>query len=372
MHQLQRYLFVQLLPPLAIACAALAGLALLTQTLSSLSLLVDERETFLLFVRIVLLTLPQLISLILPVALFIAVIQALHRMHADSEIVVLSASGLSRWGTLSPVLRLTVWVMAAHLALGLWLQPYSYREMRQTLHEARVEMAAGLFQPGAITNPAEDLTIFVRATDADGMLRDIMIWDQRSDEAPVVYLAARGRVVESATTPAIVLYDVSVQQVEEDGRLSYVHFTDLPFELGQFIEPPGQLLYKLSDRFAHELLFPNLTHYWELENQNAMLAEGHARLAAPLYDLAVAMIAAFAMLAGHFRRTGYGRRIALAALGALALRVGGFAAQAGAAASPELNALQYALPAAVALTLLSLHVSPGLRRLRIGQKLAAA
>jgi lipopolysaccharide export system permease protein len=236
--------------------------------------------------------------------------------------------------------------------------------MRRTLHEARLEMAASLIQPGSITSPAADLTIFVRSAEPNGPLHDIMIWDQRSNNAPVVYLAKRGRIVESATTPAIVLYDGSIQVVEEDGRLNVLDFTELPYELSQFIEPPGQLLYKLSDRFAHELLYPNLTHYWELENQNAMLAEGHARLSAPLHDLAIALIAAMAVMGGRHRRAGYARRIALAGLAALALRVAGFAVQAGAAANPELNLGQYGLPAGVAAILLAIYLAPGLRRPR--------
>ena len=377
MQHLQRYLFLQLLVPLAVASAALAGLAILTQTLAQLSLLVDEGETFLLVLKIVLLTLPQLLAIVLPVALFIAVVQGLHRMHMDSELVVISTAGLSRWGVLSPVLRLTVCVMAAHLAIGLWLQPISHREMRRTMHDARVELAASLFQPGEFTQPADDLTIFVRGADENGVLQELMIEDRRSGGEPALWFAQRGILVENATTPAIILQDGSIQTAQENGQILFSDFESAPFQLNQFIEPPGQLLYKLSDRFAHELLFPNLTHYWEFENSGTMLAEGHARMAAPLYDLGIALIAVLAMLAGDFRRTGYARRIAAAALTALALRVSSFVVQAGAGQTPVLNVLQYALPAAVILAALALYFRRrgGRRRIapgRIAPEMAVA
>lgn len=364
MRHLQRYLFLQLLGPLTVACVTLAVLALLTQTLSSLSLIIEDGETFFLLMRIVFLTLPQLLGLVLPVALFVAVIHGLQRLHADSELVVAGASGLSRWGVLSPILRLAVCVMAAQLAIGLWLQPLSHREMRRTLHQARVEMVSGLVEPGAFTHPADDLTIFVRSAGQDGRLEELMIEDRRSQSEPVYYLAKYGRIVESATSPAILLEDANMQTIESDGRYSFLEFDSVPFELDQFIEPPGQLLYKLSDRYLHELLFLNPVHYWERENAGALYAEGHSRIAAPLYDLALALIAAFAMLGGDYKRTGYAVRIAVAAVAALTLRVGGFAVQAGAAEQPALNPLQYALPGAVCLIVLVLYFTGAERSLR--------
>lgn len=362
MRNLQRYIFGQLLAPLILSCAALTTLALLTQSLANVSLIVDEGESLLLVLRITLLTMPQLMGLVLPIALFIALAHSLHRLHTDSELVVAATSGLSRWGMASPALRLTALVMVAHLALGLWLQPFSHREMRRTLHEARVEIAAGLVAPGEFTAPADDLTIFISGLDPDGALRDVLIEDARQPDQPVTYLAEHGRLVESATTPAVVLETGSMMIVEEDGRLSFLEFDSWPVDLSNFIEPPGQLFYKLSDRYLHELFFPNMINYWERDNRKAMAAEGHARLAAPLYDFALAAIAILALLGGDFSRTGYGWRIMAGASAALGVRLAGFAVEAGSASEPALTPLQYILPAAVGALALAIFLNR--RRLR--------
>jgi lipopolysaccharide export system permease protein len=77
-----------------------------------------------------------------------------------------------------------------------------------------------------------------------------------------------------------------------------------------------------------------------------MLAEGHARIAAPLYNLAFMGMALAAVIGGPFSRLGYGPRIALVAAAALVTRTLGFAAQGAASQAPALNILQYLTPLA--------------------------
>jgi lipopolysaccharide export system permease protein len=78
-----------------------------------------------------------------------------------------------------------------------------------------------------------------------------------------------------------------------------------------------------------------------------MLAEAHSRLAAPLYIVAFMTLALAAVIGGAFSRSGYGARIAVVAVAALATRMVGFAVLSSSASNPRLNVLQYAVPALV-------------------------
>lgn len=372
MTHLQRYFFQQVFWPLVVATAALTGLALLTQSLSSISLLVDENRGAFLFFYVTILALPQLLSLVLPIALFIAIIYALHRLHTESELVVASASGLSRWGVMTPAIRLTALAVLAHLFINLWAQPYAYREMRRTLHEARADLAATLVQPGEFVQPSSDMTLYVQSVGGGGQLNGLMIEDARDPDQPVVYMAETGRLVQSQDAPSIVLENGNIQQLEEDGRLSYLDFDSYPFDLSRYVETEGELIYKLSDRYLHELFFVNPGDHWERSNQDAMRAEGHARLAMPLHDVAIALIAILALIGGDFSRTGYGRRIWIAAAAALTVRLLGFAVQSASAEAPLLNIFQYLLPLAAGGAALALLLNPRRRAPRPGSIARAA
>ena len=63
-------------------------------------------------------------------------------------------------------------------------------------------------------------------------------------------------------------------------------FDEYVFDLAPYVNTQQTLHYKISDRYLHELLFPDLTQTWEQHERKAMLAEAHARLSAPLYNLA--------------------------------------------------------------------------------------
>ncbi|MGB6228801.1 MAG: LptF/LptG family permease, partial [Litorimonas sp.] len=130
---MQRYLWSQAFWPTVLTLAALALLALLTQSLQTLDLIVENRQSALTFLKITTLALPQLIGIILPLAVFMAALYALNRMNGDSEIIVAKAAGASPWQIGSPLVRLGVMAMIAHLVITLALQSFSFREMRSEI-----------------------------------------------------------------------------------------------------------------------------------------------------------------------------------------------------------------------------------------------
>ena len=168
MRLIERYLFRQLLGPTLLATAALSGIALLSQSLSGLDLLVDQRQSPLVFLKITLLAMPQLIVMILPVAVLVAALTVLNRMHTEQEIVTCFAAGMSRWRVLYPALQLSMWVALVSLVMTLWIQPLCYRALRETLDHVRADLAATMLRPGQFTHPAPGLTVYAQSMDDDG------------------------------------------------------------------------------------------------------------------------------------------------------------------------------------------------------------
>ena len=124
MYGFQRYLFRNVLRTLIAIVGGLALIALLTQGLSQIQdTIVQNRQSMLAFLWVSVLATPQIISLLMPIALFIATAAALNVAHRENEIVVSQASGMSNWQVASPVLRLAVLAAILHLGLNLWVQP---------------------------------------------------------------------------------------------------------------------------------------------------------------------------------------------------------------------------------------------------------
>lgn len=353
MNTFSAYVFRQAMGPLLAALGALAAIALLTQGLNQLDLIISNRRAGLAFAWVTLLAVPQLISMILPLAVFFAVLYALNRMHSESEIVVLYGAGVSRTRIVRPLLQLAFLAAFVHLAINVAVQPASYRERRETIHELRSDIASSLVHEGAFTFPADDLTLYARERGGGGEMRDLLIHDARG-ERPLTYTARAGAVAMIEGAPAIVMRNGQVQRQMGDGSVQVLDFDRYVLQLENFFETDEFFYLKASDRFLYELFFPDLTAHYDQRNIDRFLAEGHARLSSPLLNIALALFAAVGVLGGQFSRRGYGRRMIIASAAALLLRLVSLALQSACVDDPALNPLQYALPIVVSLAALSL------------------
>jgi lipopolysaccharide export system permease protein len=344
MQLIDRYLFRELLAPTFLAAAAFTGVALLSESLSALDIIVDQRQSVLIFLKIILLAMPQLIVMILPVAVLVGALVGLNRLHTEQEIVICFAGGMSRWRVISPALQLASAVTLVSLVLTVWVQPLCYRELRHTLTDVRADLAATLIKPGKFAHPAPGVTVFAQSMDDDGTIHNLFIDRLTPGGRDNTVMAREGRLQRRASGPMLLMRHGANQEFSKAGILEFLSFDQYVLDLKPLMPPDRPVIYKLSDRWLHELFFPDLRGAWERANRSKMLAEGHSRIADPLYNVAFMALALFAVIGGSFSRLGYGARIGAAAFAALLVRVAGLVAQSAASASPALNLLQYAAP----------------------------
>jgi len=342
---LQRYFWTQALYPLLLSLTALAALALLTQSLQTLDLIVENRQSGLTFLYITILALPQLISIIMPLAVFMSTLYALNRLNMDSEMVVAKASGFSPWQIASPALRLGMYALIAHLIINLVIQPFAFSQMRGEILKVRTDIASQMVRAGEFVTPTAGLTVYAREIAPEGAMKDVIIYDTRDDSGATTHTAKTGRLTRGDESSAIlVLQDGNVQQILDDGSLDLVAFDDYQIDLSDVMAMDSILRRKPSDLYLHELLRPDQRVYANRKYRLELKAEGHNRLAAPIYNLTLAMLALCFMIRGEHQRMGYGRKIALCAAIGFVIRLIGFGLASAAESDPSLNPVQYTLP----------------------------
>jgi len=354
MRLIDRYLLRQLLGPTLFATLALTLVALLSQSLSALDLIVNQRQSALVFAKITLLAMPQLINMVLPIALFVAALVALNRLHTEQEIVVCFAGGMSRSRVISPPMRLACTIAFLALILNLFVQPLALRAMRQSYFAVNADLAATLVRPGQFTEPIPGLTVYAQSVDNGGLIHNLFIHHIKDDGSSTTFTADEGRLVKRAGVPVLIMRKGTTQEFSKAGVLNYLTFDDYPFDLTPLTKTDELIHYKPSDRFLHELLFPDLQQDWERRNKDRLLAEGVARVASPLYNIAFMAMALSAIIGGVFSRLGYGRRIAITSAAAAGVRILGFVVQAGCESEPWLNILQFVIPLAATFVALRL------------------
>ena len=358
MTKVQSYLFYEVLRSVAIIVGGLALLALLAQGLSRTDLILENRQSALTYFYIVMLGAPQIIALLTPLALFVAGVWSLNRIHKDSEIVVAQAAGMTRWQIASPIMRLAVLCAIAHLGVNLWVQPAAQRTMRETVAVARADLAAALIRPGQFTTNGERLTFYAREQ-VGGELRGVLISDMTDPQYPTDILARSAALVEVDDRPTLLLRDALSMQLDENQQLSILEFAQYPFDLSDYMKEDSDLALKASDKFLDELFFVDRTNYFEMKEADTLLAEANTRLASPLLNIVMALIAVVAVLGGDFSRKGYSKRIAIASAGAITVLIVQLMAQSAAADDPAMNVLQWLLPISVTAALSYIYFRRG-------------
>ena len=344
MRLIDRYLLRQLVGPTLWSVVAATALALLSTSLTQLDLIVSGGQNALIFLKATALAMPQLINMVLPVSVFVAALVTLNRLQTDQELAVCFAGGMSRWRVISPAFRLAGVLTLASLVINLWVQPTAHRAMREVLFEVRTNLVSSLIREGEFSQPAPGLSVYDQSVDRNGEIRNLFIHRFKDDGGATTYTADTGRLVMKDGAPILRLFRGSTQELSPEGVLNYLTFDDYPFELNTFLRTEERVHFKPSDRYLHELLFPDLTQDWETRNEKKLYAEGNARLSTPLYILTFMALAVWAILGGAFSRLGYGRRIALAGGVAAVTRILGFIAVSAAESNVWINLLQYLIP----------------------------
>lgn len=342
-----RYVFTQILVPLLFFTSVLTGIFWLVQSLDTLELVIRRGQSALVFIELSLLVVPFLAVTVLPFAVFCATVFALNRMQSDSEIVVLSAAGISRWRMAVPVLAIGLVMAVAEYGLSLYGMPASYRRLKDRIVEIRSDLAASLIEEGQFSTPTDNLTIFVDSAPPGGDLKGIFVHDSRDAEEPRTWMAERGILTATNGTPQLVMENVTAQTMRDrNGNLLQGEFERYVLDLSQYIETRGPKARSLSERYLHELFLPEPeagdAKAWE--QWRRYRAEAHGRLTAPLYSIGFALLAFIAVGCAPHRRGGYGRRIAIAMGAVITVRLAGLGVQALAAQNLVLIPFVYGIP----------------------------
>lgn len=347
MNTFSRYVFQETLRPLLVICVFLLALTFLTEGLSSLDIIVTNHRAGWAYLWVTLLALPQDFSLIIPLAMFGAVAFALNRMRAEGEIAVAYAAGVSQRRISRPIIMLATLAALAHLSITTIVQPLASREMRDILYSVRGDVASTLVRESTFTTPAPGVTLY--ATDrVGGELRNVFI-DDRRGRREVTYTARAGSIVTLNGQLALALRSGQAHGMQNDGSVDVLDFDRYVVLLGGPVSEAVQYIVKPSDRTLYELFLPDMTASYEQHNVDRFLAEGNARLASPLLEIAMAMLGIAGVLGGDSQRLGYARRIMAASCIAIGFRLLATIVQTASISHPWLNFAQYALPIVIAL-----------------------
>lgn len=314
-RRLDSYLFRQLLTAWGFIVVAMTLVVLLILSFRVLSLVIENAGSLGIFLQLIALTIPTFLPVVLPVSLAAAVIFMIHKLAMDSELVVMSAAGVSLWRLLLPAVMLGLIVTGIGLLTSTIASPWANRELVRLQYEVRSNVGIFLLRAGTFNDIVTNLTFYARRRDREGGLEGILIHDTRKPATPVTIMAERGMMVMRAKDePRLIVFNGIRQEYDKrTKKLSELRFDNYTFDLRLL---RGSIINRTPDprEIPTAKLFTNDAKFLQDNNYKAerLRAEGHQRLANPFLSLAAAFISVALLLFGEFNRRGLTNRMGAA------------------------------------------------------------
>lgn len=342
-----RYVFRQALSALILILSSLSGIVWIALALRQLNVVTSQGQGAWTLLAMTTLALPNLMALVAPFALLIAVTHTLNRLSGDSELIVMSAAGANIWVVARPLLTLALLTGAGVAVVNHYVMPWSLRLLRDYVIEVRTDLLTQVIQPGRFSSPERGLTFHIRARAPNGDLEGLIMHDARKRNESRSYLAERGTIVKEGKSAFLVMSDGHVltsSGPKEPVRV--ITFERYAFDLDAFEQKLGDVVdLKPRERYYAELVNPEPTSREFKRSPGQFTSELHERFSGPLYPLAFVMIALAAGAQARSTRQRGSQAIMAGFAVAAGSRLAGLAMNNLVVKRPELVPVLYAIPA---------------------------
>jgi lipopolysaccharide export system permease protein len=258
---INRYIFSESLSYFLVSLFAFTALILVARILRFTNLIVNKGVQIEQIGMVFLAVIPTFLEIALPMSALLGVLMAFGRLSADSEIVVLRASGVSLTQMIKPVFVFAILCTILCFGITSELRPWGYRQLSQTLFEiARSKSTAGL-EAGMFNKLGEIILYADSVNHQTGALSHALIDDKRDPERRQIIFAQSGTILsdEKARTITMELYDGIIHE-EYRGRYNLTKFTTnrLSLDPDEIYNPDAK---KKSSKLYREMGSAELTEY---------------------------------------------------------------------------------------------------------------
>jgi lipopolysaccharide export system permease protein len=311
--RIDSYILGQLLKAFGFFALIFTGVVWLTQAVRLIDTVISSGQPAAVFIEFSILVLPQVFVVVLPLAGLGATLYAINRLYAEAELIVMMATGYGPAALVRPVATFGLLLMTLMAITTMVLVPLGTARLQERTQEIRADLAGAFIVERQFIHPAPGLTLFITETGRAGEMAGLFLHDERIAARPVTYSAERALLLREGEQARIVMLDGVALTRGAGAALNSVVFDQFVFDLSELLRADRERAPRPAEYSVRALLDPSPEM---LERgghgRAAFVAEAHWKLVLPLLALLYPIVALVTVLAGPYRRGGFGKRIAVA------------------------------------------------------------
>ena len=290
LKKIDYYILRETIIPLVITLGIAALLLLLEKMLTLFDFVINQGGPIDIVWRMLGNLMPQYLTLVIPLAMFLGVLLAIRKLALNSELDALLASGLSLNRLLFPSLGIAIFLLMVNVIVVGFVQPYSRYAYNGLYFDVRSGALGASIKAGAFTDLGDGLTLRIEESRQSGRELIDIFAQKESDDGRVQSISAKkGGFFVSPDERYLILrlYDgtlIDLDISQSRPRVMNFEMHDLPIHVPLFEQ------FRERGEDAREMTFLEL---WQQRNSGneAYVAALHSRTARALSILIVPFLA---------------------------------------------------------------------------------
>ena len=226
-NRIYKYFFLEFTRYFTVILFALTAVIWTIQAVNFLDLVTDDGHAFRVYLLYSLLTVPKILTKLIPFSFLLASILTILKLEKDNELIILWSSGLNKIHIVNLIFRISLLIMFLQLFMTNIVTPEILNISRTLLKNSELQFVPSLLKQKEFNDTVEGLTIFVDKKYDNGKYENIFIRDDRNVLTKVssissTIFAKSGYVSEDEKN--LILLDGNIQKLTENGEVNIIKF----------------------------------------------------------------------------------------------------------------------------------------------------
>ena len=273
------------------------------QAVNYLDIIIEDGRDYIVYLNYTLLSLPKIISKILPFAFFFSFSYVIAKYEMNNELIIFWNFGVSKISFVNLFLSFSVLLLFIQIIITAFIVPNSQTLARSIVRTADYNFVDHFIKIKKFNAAVNDLTIYTESKDKDGVYNNIYIKKNTNDENFQIIYAKKG-IIKNENNTKLELFDGENTTVI-NGKTTSFSFSKFEFNLSSFStniilvkktqeHKTGELIECLKSLTGNKKNINEIkqrVRNCELKNLDNIISEIYKRLIIPLYLPSLMLIA---------------------------------------------------------------------------------
>ena len=285
-----------------ISLASLSIIVWVIQAVNFLDFVTEDGHGLLVYLNYTLLSLPKIISRLMPFIFFISIFYTINKFEDNNELKIFWIFGTDKKEFLKVVLKYSIIFLIIQHIFSLFLVPSTQNKARTFIQSSSIDFFPSLINEKKFIDTVDKLTIYVEKKE-ENFYKQIFLKDNEVPGKTKVIYADTGSLVNNNEGRFLNLFNGKIINVNE-GNITIFNFKNTTFDLSKYLTK-SIVTFKIQEKSTYDILncFINFhllkkTSYYHVNNCNdeslgMFHRELFKRLIKPFFYLSLGTILCF-------------------------------------------------------------------------------